>query len=125
MDVIIDALIDSLKDTLELVPFLFLTYLAMEALEHGMAGRTEDIIRRADKSGPIVGALLGALPQCGFSAMAGTLYAGGVVTVGTLVAVGRGQKDPDWVAQVLAARDRQAAGENAPAQGLVFWQVNY
>ena len=45
--------------------------------------------------------------------------------VGTLVAVGRGQKDPDWVAQVLAARDRQAAGENAPAQGLVFWQVNY
>lgn len=87
MDVIIDALIDSLKDTLELVPFLFLTYLAMEALEHGMAGRTEDIIRRADKSGPIVGALLGALPQCGFSAMAGTLYAGGVVTVGTLVAV--------------------------------------
>lgn len=87
MDVIIDALIDSLKDTLELVPFLFLTYLAMEALEHGMAGRTEDIIRKADKSGPIVGALLGALPQCGFSAMAGTLYAGGVVTVGTLVAV--------------------------------------
>lgn len=87
MDVIIDALIDSLKDTLELVPFLFLTYLAMEALEHGMASRTEDIIRKADKSGPIVGALLGALPQCGFSAMAGTLYAGGVVTVGTLVAV--------------------------------------
>lgn len=87
MDVIIDALIDSLKDTLELVPFLFLTYLAMEALEHGMAGRTEDIIRKADKSGPVVGALLGALPQCGFSAMAGTLYAGGVVTVGTLVAV--------------------------------------
>lgn len=87
MDVIIDALIDSLKDTLELVPFLFLTYLAMEALEHGMAGRTEDIIRKADKSGPIVGALLGALPQCGFSAMAGTLYAGGVVTAGTLVAV--------------------------------------
>ncbi|MCC6098263.1 MAG: arsenic efflux protein [Olsenella sp.] len=87
MEVIIDALIDSLKDTLELVPFLFLTYLAMEALEHGMAGRTEDIIRKADKSGPIVGALLGALPQCGFSAMAGTLYAGGVVTVGTLVAV--------------------------------------
>ncbi|MDO4291036.1 MAG: tRNA pseudouridine(38-40) synthase TruA [Eggerthellaceae bacterium] len=46
-------------------------------------------------------------------------------TVGTLAMVGRGQREPDWVCDVLAARDRSAAGENAPAQGLVFWQVNY
>lgn len=45
--------------------------------------------------------------------------------VGTLVAVGRGQRPPEWVQDVLAARDRSAAGENAPAQGLVFWQVEY
>lgn len=45
--------------------------------------------------------------------------------VGTLVMVGRGQRTPDWVAEVLAACDRQAAGENAPAQGLVFWSVHY
>ena len=45
--------------------------------------------------------------------------------VGTLVMVGRGQRDPDWVAEVLAARDRQAAGENAPARGLIFWSVGY
>lgn len=45
--------------------------------------------------------------------------------VGTLVAVGRGQRDPGWVAEVLEARDRTAAGENAPAQGLVFWRVLY
>ncbi|MBR1828024.1 MAG: arsenic efflux protein [Atopobiaceae bacterium] len=87
MDLLIDVLIDGVKDTAQLVPFLFLTYLAMEALEHGTAGRAEAIISRADKSGPIVGALLGALPQCGFSAMAATLYAGRVVTAGTLVAV--------------------------------------
>ena len=87
MDLLLDVLIDGLKDTAQLVPFLFLTYLAMEALEHGTAGRAEAIISRADKSGPIVGALLGALPQCGFSAMAATLYAGRVVTAGTLVAV--------------------------------------
>ncbi|MBQ9007132.1 MAG: arsenic efflux protein [Atopobiaceae bacterium] len=87
MDLLIDVLIDGVKDTAQLVPFLFLTYLAMEALEHGTAGRAETIISRADKSGPVVGALLGALPQCGFSAMAATLYAGRVVTVGTLVAV--------------------------------------
>ena len=45
--------------------------------------------------------------------------------VGTLVMVGRGQRDADWVAEVLAARDRQAAGENAPAKGLIFWSVAY
>lgn len=87
MDLLIDVLKDSVKDTGQLVPFLFLTYLAMEALEHGTAGRAERVIAEADKSGPIFGALLGALPQCGFSAMAATLYAGRVVTAGTLVAV--------------------------------------
>lgn len=87
MDLLIDVLIDSVRDTAQLVPFLFLTYLAMEALEHGTAGRAERIIAGADKSGPVAGALLGALPQCGFSAMAATLYAGRVVSAGTLVAV--------------------------------------
>jgi hypothetical protein len=83
----VDVLLDAVHDTLELVPFLFVTYLAMEALEHTAGGKTERIIARADKSGPVVGALLGALPQCGFSAMAGTLYAARVVSAGTLVAV--------------------------------------
>lgn len=87
MDMIVDVLLDSVLDTLELVPFLFLTYLAMEALEHGAGHRIQRAIERSGKAGPAVGALLGALPQCGFSAMAATLYAGGVVTVGTLVAV--------------------------------------
>lgn len=45
--------------------------------------------------------------------------------VGTLVAVGRGQRPPEWVGEVLAACDRTAAGENAPAGGLVFWRVQY
>ena len=87
LDLFADVLLDSVHDTAELVPFLLLTYIAMEAIEHGMAGKAEDIISRADKSGPIVGALLGALPQCGFSAMAATLYAGRVISAGTLVAV--------------------------------------
>lgn len=82
-----DVLIDSVFDTAELIPFLLLTYIVMEAIEHGTAGSAERIIARADKSGPVVGALLGALPQCGFSAMAATLYAGRVISAGTLVAV--------------------------------------
>ena len=45
--------------------------------------------------------------------------------VGTLVMVGKGQRDASWVSEVLEARERQAAGENAPAQGLVFWRVIY
>lgn len=45
--------------------------------------------------------------------------------VGTLMMVGRGLRDPDWVAEVLSARDREVAGEKAPACGLVFWQVRY
>lgn len=45
--------------------------------------------------------------------------------VGSLVLVGRHQREIDWLERVLAARDRCAAGPNAPAQGLVFWQVEY
>ena len=77
----------SVGDTLRLVPFLFVTYLAMEALEHASADRVQAVVERSGKAGPAAGALLGAVPQCGFSAMAATLYAGRVVTVGTLVAV--------------------------------------
>jgi len=82
-----DVLVDSIADTIKLVPFLLLTYIAMEAIEHGTAGSAERLIARADKSGPVVGAALGALPQCGFSAMAATLYAGRIISAGTLVAV--------------------------------------
>ena len=84
---LVDVIADSLLDTLELVPFLFVTYLAMEALEHSTGGRMEGLVARAGHAGPVVGALLGAIPQCGFSAMAATLFSGGVVTAGTLVAV--------------------------------------
>lgn len=87
MDLVLDVLLDTGKDALTLIPFLFVTYVAMEALEHSTEGKAERVIRRAGSAGPAVGALLGAVPQCGFSAMAGTLYAGRVITAGTLVAV--------------------------------------
>ena len=87
MELFLHVLEHSVGDTLRLVPFLFVTYLAMEALEHASADRVQAVVERSGKAGPVVGALLGAVPQCGFSAMAATLYAGRVVTVGTLVAV--------------------------------------
>ena len=87
LHLLVHVLEHSVLDTLRLVPFLLVTYLAMEALEHASAGRVQAVVERSGKAGPVVGSLLGAVPQCGFSAMAATLYAGRVVTVGTLVAV--------------------------------------
>lgn len=83
LDVITDTLIDSVK----LIPFLFLTYLVMEYLEHKTAGRLQQKIRRAGRLGPLFGGVLGAVPQCGFSAAASNLYAGRVITLGTLLAI--------------------------------------
>lgn len=77
----------SISDTLYLIPFLFITYVAMEWLEHRTAGKTQEAIQHAGAAGPIVGAVLGVVPQCGFSAAAATLYAGRVITLGALFAV--------------------------------------
>ena len=87
MDLLLHFIEHALEDTLVLAPFLFVTYTALEALEHAAGARANAVVRRAGAAGPVAGALLGVVPQCGFSAMAATLYAGRVVTLGTLVAV--------------------------------------
>lgn len=87
MEILMHALEHAFLDTLKLVPFLFVTYLAMEALEHHAGRASEAAVRKAGKAGPAIGALLGVVPQCGFSAAASTLYAARVVTLGTLFAV--------------------------------------
>lgn len=81
------AIEHTMIDTLKLVPFLFLTYLAMEYLERRAGGKTVAMLLNSGKKGPVIGGLLGIVPQCGFSAAAANLYAGGVITVGTMVAV--------------------------------------
>lgn len=82
-----EVLLDSLKDFGKLLPFLFVTYLLMELLEHKAGDGMQNTIRRAGRFGPLVGGLLGMLPQCGFSAVASGFYAGRVITLGTLIAV--------------------------------------
>lgn len=84
---ILDILLDTTKDSVRLLPFLFLTYFLMEWLEHRTGRASRERIRHAGKFGPIWGGLLGIMPQCGFSAAASSLYAGRVITVGTLLAV--------------------------------------
>lgn len=84
---IIDAITDSLIDSVKLLPFLFLTYLVMEYLEHKAGEKMQQAIQKAGRGGPLLGGLLGIFPQCGFSAAASNLYAGRIITAGTLLAV--------------------------------------
>ena len=84
---IADSILDTLKDTVLLVPILFLAYLAMEWLEHRTEERSIGFLSRIGRLGPLAGGALGIVPQCGFSAAASSLYSGGVITMGTLLAV--------------------------------------
>ena len=84
---ILDALLDTLIDGLKLLPFLFLTYLLMEYVEHKMSTKSQGLLKSAGKTGPLWGAVLGIMPQCGFSAAASNLYAGRIITMGTLIAI--------------------------------------
>ena len=82
-----DVLLDALLDTVRLLPFLFLTYLLMEYLEHKTGQKSARMMGRAGKLGPLLGAAAGAVPQCGFSAAAASLFSGGVITLGTLLSI--------------------------------------
>lgn len=80
-------MIDFVLESLLLLPVLFATYLVLEAVEAHAGGALGSILERARSVGPLAGAFAGAVPQCGFSAVAASFYAGGVVTFGTLIAV--------------------------------------
>lgn len=83
IDILLDASIDSIK----LIPFLFVTYLIMEYIEHKTKDKTKQAIKKSGKYGPLIGSILGVFPQCGFSVSATNLYAARVITLGTLIAV--------------------------------------
>ena len=83
IEIIEETLIDSIK----LLPFLFITYLIMEYTEHKMGEKSKKTIQKSGKWGPFFGSILGIFPQCGFSVSATNLYAGRVITLGTLIAV--------------------------------------
>ena len=87
LEVLWDAALDALLDGAKLLPFLFLTYFAMEWLEHKAGDRVNAFVRKSGKFGPLAGGILGVIPQCGFSAAASNFYAGRVITLGTLLAI--------------------------------------
>lgn len=82
-----DVILDTLIDTVKLIPFLLITYIIMEFIEHKTSKKTKDFIKETGRSGPLWGGLLGIVPQCGFSAAASSLYSARIITLGTLIAV--------------------------------------
>ena len=82
-EIILDTIIDSLK----LIPFLLVAFLIIELLEHKLNNKTKNIITKSKKVGPIIGSLLGVIPQCGFSVMATNLYITRIITLGTLISI--------------------------------------
>lgn len=82
-EIIIETIVDSLK----ILPFLFITFLIMEFFEHKMSKKTKNGIKKAGKLGPLLGGVLGAFPQCGFSAAATNFYATRIISLGTLISI--------------------------------------
>ncbi len=81
------SILHAIKDNISILPFLFLTYCIMEYLEQRIAEKTEGALRYSGKMGPLWGGILGVIPQCGFSAAAASFYSGGVITLGTMLAI--------------------------------------
>ena len=102
LDILLDAVIDSVK----LLPFLFITYLIMEYIEHKTSNKAKETIKKSGKWGPLVGSILGIVPQCGFSVSATNLYATRVITLGTLIAVYLSTSDemlPIFISEAVSA----------------------
>lgn len=87
LDILKDVVLDTALDCLKMLPFLFFAFLLLEAVEHHTSKKTDKILAKSGSFGPLVGALLGCVPQCGFSVFAANLYSGGLIGLGTLVAV--------------------------------------
>lgn len=83
LDIILDTLVDSIK----LLPFLFLSYLFIEFIEHKSSKTLEKTLKNSGKFGSVIGSILGIVPQCGFSVTAANLYSSRIITLGTLIAV--------------------------------------
>lgn len=83
----LDALLDAVIDCAKMLPILYIAYLVMELFEHHAGEKTHCVIAKVGRAGPITGALLGIIPQCGFSGAVAGLYAAGIVTLGTVIAV--------------------------------------
>ena len=105
MELLIDVLLDTLLDAVKLLPFLFIAFLLIEFVEHKMSKKGKEVLAKSKKGGPIIGGLLGAIPQCGFSALCTNLYVTRIISLGTLISVYLSTSDEMLIVML---------GENAP-----------
>lgn len=82
-----EILLDTILDVLKLIPFLFIAFLVIEIIEHKISSKSKDVISSSGKFGAILGSILGAIPQCGFSVVATNLYITRIVSLGTLISI--------------------------------------
>lgn len=82
-----EIILDTIFDCLKILPFLFIAFLIIEFFEHKLSHKSENTIKKAGKFGPLIGSILGALPQCGFSVLATNLYITRIISLGTLIAI--------------------------------------
>ena len=82
-----DIILDTLLDGVKLLPFLFITFLIMELIEHKFGDKLNKKLTKVNKVGPLLGSLLGIIPQCGISASASNFYITRVISLGTLISV--------------------------------------
>ena len=82
----LDIIIDTLKDSIKILPFLFFAFLIIEAFEHKFTKKSKAVLQKSRKFGPIIGSICGIFPQCGFSVVATNLYITRIITLGTLIA---------------------------------------
>lgn len=110
MEIFLEGLWHAVKDVLFLSPLLYLTYLLVSYFSHNDNKKYSKILHRTKKAGPVVGAFLGCVPQCGFSSVMSNLYSRKIVTLGTLIAVFIATsdeaiplmlKEPDFIPQLL------------------------
>lgn len=84
---LLDILIDGIKDTFQLFPYLLVSFIILEFLEKKLHDKNKEILQKRTKIGPLVGGILGGFPQCGFSTMAASLFSNHVITIGSVVAI--------------------------------------
>ena len=109
-----EIILDTILDCLKILPFLFIAFLIIEFFEHKLSHKTENAIKEAGKFGPLIGSLLGALPQCGFSVLATNLYITRIISLGTLIAIYLSTSDE--MLPILIA-------EKAPLSSIMFLVV--
>jgi hypothetical protein len=111
MHEILHAMLHALTDSLKMLPFLVIAFLILEYTETKLEEKSSHVLERAGKAGPFAGALLGMIPQCGFSVIGSNFFAKRIITLGTLIAVYLSTSDeallimltkPDRITDILA-----------------------